>query len=130
MLFSKNFTLIFSKKMKLKFGTSLHGLADYNLHISNYIYSTIKLSKNFNIFLYRIYHYFNHILLIHKLEKSKNLEFLCVVNKYYNENIKIKANNINILDISNGINNSNILPVSNINIFLYCSPGNLSSFNL
>lgn len=107
-VFSKNFTLILSKKMNLNFGVSLQGLSNFNLHIFNYIYSTIKLSKAFHIFLYRIYHYFNYTLIIYSLKKYRNLQFLCMINKHYDENIKIKFKNINVLNISNGINNSNI----------------------
>ncbi len=107
-IFSKNFTLIFSKKMNLKFGVSLQGLTDYDLYLYNYIYSTIKLSKNFHIFLYRIYQYIDRKITLNNLTKSGNSIFIIMINKNYYENIKIKHKNINVLKISNGINNSNI----------------------
>ncbi len=107
-IFSKNFTLILSKKMNLNFGVSLQGLADYKLHITNYVHSTIKLSKNFHIFLYRIYNYIDRKKTIYNLIKSGNLIFIIIINKHYDENIKINFKNINVLNISNGINNSNI----------------------
>ncbi len=47
-------------------------------------------------------------MILHSLKRYKNLKFLCIVNKYYYESIKIKFKDINVLNISNGINNSNI----------------------
>lgn len=112
-IFPDVFTSLLSKKLDIKFGVCLFGLGDFDLHLWHYAYSTLMLSKNFKILIYRIYHYINRKILSIKLVNSKNLVFIAMVNNNYDENINLRFKNIELLNPSNGINNSNI------NISLY-----------
>jgi len=107
-IFSKNLTLTLSKKMNLKFGVSLQGLGNYDMHLFKYIYSTIMISKNFHIFLYRLYNFINRHFLLSELSRSKNLLFIIAIYKNYNDNININFKNIDVINPAIGIINSTV----------------------
>jgi len=108
---SRDFTVILSKKMNIKFGLCIMAYGDQDRHILHYIYSTIKLSLNVKILLFRIADYINDFIIFKRLIKNKNLLFIAVVNNNYKKNINLKFKNIKVLSPSNGIDNynSNIL---------------------
>jgi len=107
----KDFTAILSKKMNKKFGVCIMAYGDQDRHILHYIYSTIKLSLNAKILLFRIVDYINDFIIFKKLINNKNLLFIVIINNSYKKNINLKFENIKVLSPSSGINNynSNIL---------------------
>ncbi len=107
-IFSKNFTLELSKKMNLKYGVCLQGLGNYDIHLFKYMYSTLMLSKNFHIFLYRVYNFIYRHFLLFELANSDNLLFILVIYENYNDNININFENIEIINPAIGVINSNI----------------------
>ena len=108
-IFSKNFTEILSERTGLKHINVLQGLGDLNFgNISKYIHDTIKLSRNYRIFLFRVYQYINRQILKRNIIKQKNLATVVIINKNYQENFTLQFSNINVLKIGNGIWNSDI----------------------
>ncbi|MEM0135753.1 MAG: glycosyltransferase [Thermoplasmatales archaeon] len=107
-----NFTYDLSKRMKVKFGICIHALGDFDMHTPYYIFSSVMMSGDFRLFLYRIYHYINRKLLLAILPKMRNLSFVAVVNAEYYKNVRINFRNVEILDPSNGIGNSGDRQVS------------------
>jgi len=108
-IFSKNFTEILSDITGIKYINVLQGMGDFNFgNIGKYIHDTIKLSRNFNILLFRIYQYVNRQILRINIKKSKNLIAVIIINKNYQENFTINFGNVNVLKIGNGIWNSNM----------------------
>jgi len=102
----EDFIFELSRKMKTKFAVSLQGMGDFDLHISNYIRSTLMFSKTPKIPLYRFYHYFNRKILLYKLISSNNLAFIAVINHSYQRNLNLNFPNIEVMNPGNGIQNS------------------------
>ncbi len=108
-IFEKNYTEILSEKTGLKYINVLQGLGDLNFgDIGKYIYDTFKLSRNYRILLFRIYQYINRQVLKRNITNQKNLITVVIINKNYQENFILQFSNINVLNIGNGILNSEI----------------------
>jgi len=98
----EDFIFELSRKMKTKFAVSLQGMGDFDLHISNYIRSTLMFSKTPKIPLYRFYHYFNRKILLYKLISSNNLAFIAVINHSYQRNLNLNFPNIEVMNPGTG----------------------------
>ncbi len=114
--FNYSLTLELSKRNNKKFGITLQGMGDFNIHLLPYVYATLKLTKNYHILIYRLNNYISRHIMMNKLLKSKNLMFIAMVNNNYNINVNIKFKNVHILNPSNGISNTLENIKNNINL--------------
>jgi glycosyltransferase involved in cell wall biosynthesis len=98
----------FIRSKNLDAGVLIQGFADLNFHLLRYVEDSFTLSilaRSYRVFLYRVYHYLETFILLHKMESSRNISIVFIVNGNYERNVSISHPNAMVLSPSNGIMN-------------------------
>ncbi len=108
MKYGGELSLLLSKKTGRKLGVCLQDLGDVNAHLAYELYSGYKFARiaprlsGLAVGI-SLYDYVNRKLTIRRLVHAKNLDFITIVNKSYQKNMKINFKNIYVLEPSNAI---------------------------